>query len=316
MPVPFFSVIVPTYNRASEVTRCMESCFSQTFSDFEVILVDDGSTDDTTEVFKRSWDSRLRIVVHEANRGINPSRYSGVAYSRGEWIVVLDSDWELYPNALQRLHDIIHGFREDVRVIRSRLLWDDGHISPAFVPAGPIGYEERIRWVEAEGGNDAGWCLHRSVFATAPFIRNRRGAMETLHDLNLQREWKALYIEDVLGREHTDAANSYLRSIDRRELIPRLLRDAPDMLWMAETTLREHGAALKRHGPRQYRELIRVAAREAFLTGDRRKGLQYSLRYLGLSKWDLMLWGTLSLGLVGPRNLAYGTLIYRIMTRK
>src|SRR5262245_35188387 len=119
MPVPFFSVIVLTYNRASEVTRCMESCFSQTFTDFEVFLVGDGSNDDSTEVLKRSGDSRLRIVGHEANRGINPSRYSGVAHSRGEWIVVLDSDWELCSSALQSLHSIIHGLQEDIRVIRT-----------------------------------------------------------------------------------------------------------------------------------------------------------------------------------------------------
>jgi hypothetical protein len=311
MSDPTFSIVIPTFNRVDAVTRCVESCFSQTLADFEVVVVDDGSTDDTASALTGRWDARLRVVVHDTNRGINPSRYTGVAESRGEWIVVVDSDWELFPHALQRLREIVTELPDDIYVIRTRLLWDDGHISPAFVPPEPIGYEERIRWVEEEGGNDAGWSLHKSVSHTAPFIRDRRGAMETLHDLTLQMEWKVLYVEDVLGCEHTDATNSYLRSIARRELIPRLLGDAHDMLWMAETTLREHGEALKAHGPGQHRELIRVAAYQAFLTGDRRRGLQYSLRYLQLTKSGIMLWSTLALGLLGRRTLAYGTLLYR-----
>jgi glycosyltransferase involved in cell wall biosynthesis len=311
MPRPFFSVVVPTYNRASIVMRCVQSCFLQTFTDFEVVVVDDASTDGTVSALTGCGDSRLRVVVHESNQSINPSLYTGACHSRGEWIVVLGSDWELFPYTLKRLFDIIRTLPKDIRVIRGRLVWDDGHVTPAFGPAGPIDYEERIRWVEEEGGNDAVRCLHRSVLATTPFFRDRRGAMETLWELSLAKRETSIYVDEILAMEHTDAANSYTRSVERTELIPRLLRDAPDTLWMAQTTLLEHGDALRTYAPRQYRELFRLAAVQACLTSARRRGLQYGVKYFRSQKSDVMFLVTLLAGLVSPKALAYGILAYR-----
>ena len=86
-PTPFFSVIVSSYNRAASAERCVHSCLAQSFVDFEVVVVDDASTDDTVAVLERLTDSRMRIVKHDVNRGINPARSTGVGNSRGEWLV-------------------------------------------------------------------------------------------------------------------------------------------------------------------------------------------------------------------------------------
>jgi glycosyltransferase involved in cell wall biosynthesis len=315
MSEPFFSIVVPTYNRLELVTRCIESCLAQTYRDFEVVVVDDGSTDGTRSALEERWDSRIRVVSHDVNRGIDPARYTGVSHARGRWILVVDSDCELAARALQRIHEIILGLPPGVRVVRSRLQLDDGTVTPDFVPDSPVGYEARIRFVADEGGMDDIRCVHRLVLDTTPFFRNRSGAMETLYELNLARNETSVYVEDVLAFHHHDAANSYLRSIRRSELVPRLIRDAPDVLWMAETTLREHGAALRRYGIRQYRLLLRLASLQAFLIGDRRRGLQYSVKCLRRSQADLVAWSTLLLGLVGPRAVAHGVLIYRLGAR-
>jgi glycosyltransferase involved in cell wall biosynthesis len=287
----------------------------QSFTDFEVVVVDDASTDDTVAVLERMTDPRLHIVKHNANRGINPARFTGVANSRGEWLVVLDSDWELLPQSLQRLSELIHDLSADVRVLRSRLRWDDGRVTPTFVPGGAVEYEERIRFVEAEGGSDAGRCLHRSVFGRTPYFADRRGGLEILYELNLSRNETFWYVSDVLGLQHTDAPNSTLRGADRRELIPRLLQNAPDALWFAETTLRDHGRALEQWGPRQYRTMLRTAALQAFLLGRRRTGLRYARRCARRRLLDPLLWSTVALGLVGPRALAYGNLAFRKLPR-
>jgi glycosyltransferase involved in cell wall biosynthesis len=307
-----FSIVITTFNREDVIRRCLDSCLIQSFSDFEIVVVDDGSTDRTVAVMAEYDDPRIEVIVHESNLGISGARHTGVANAGGDWIVVVDSDWELMPDTLERLAGLIGGgLPPDIRAIRSRLLWDDGRITPAFMPAEPIGYEGRIRWVEEEGGWDAGRCIHRDVFETNPYFPERRGAMEMLWELNTAREHTTLCVEDVLGKEHSDASNSWLRSVNASELLPRLLNEAPDMLWAAEMTLREHGPALELHGPCQYLTVLRVASMQAFLLSKRRKGAQYAARALRRKPWDPMVWATLVLGLAGPRAGGVGTLAFR-----
>ncbi len=308
---PFFSIVVPTYNRERIVCRCIESCLRQSFEDFELVVVDDHSSDGTLAALERYDDLRLKVVRQNRNRGINPSRHAGVVNSTGTWVVIVDSDWELLPGALERMQEIVSELPEDVRIARTRLVWDDGRVTPQFVPEGPVGYEGRIRWAEAEGGNDATHCVHRSVFERTPFFADRRGAVETLYELELASHEKALYVEDVLGAEHTDASNSWLRSAEVDELVPRLFADAQDMLWMAETTLIRHGEALRREGPNQYTTILRVASVQSFLLGRRRAGARYAIAALRRRPLELQAWVTLGLGLIGPRAVAYGTVALR-----
>jgi glycosyltransferase involved in cell wall biosynthesis len=315
MSHPSFSIVITTYNRARIVRRCIDSCLAQSFADLEIVVVDDGSSDDTAAVLAEHYDDqRLRIVAHESNRGINPSRHTGAGNARGEWVVVIDSDDELLPGALQRLHELIAGLPEGVRVLRSRQVHDDGHVTPSFVPPGPYDYEGRIRWAEAEGGNDAGRCLKREVFAESPYIDGRRGAMETLFELNLAEKETSVCVEDVLTAVHADADNSWLRAVKSAEVIPRLRREAPDMLWMAETVLERHGDALRRYGPRQYVIVLRIAATQAFLLGRRRDGAHYTLRALRHKPLAPAAWITLLLGLLGPQAVARGAVLHRRLT--
>jgi glycosyltransferase involved in cell wall biosynthesis len=312
MPDPTFSIVITTYNRARIVCRCIDACLTQTFGDFEVVVVDDGSGDDTRAVLAERYDDpRLRLVAHETNRGINPSRHTGASSARGEWVVIVDSDDELKPGALARLHELIAELPEGVRVLRSRQLHDDGQITPSFVPDGPYGYEGRIRWAEAEGGNDAARCIRRAVFAETPYIDGRRGAMETLFELNLAERETSVCVKDVLTEVHADAPDSWLRAVRAADLIPRLRREAPDMLWMAEETLRRHGEALQRWGPRQYVTVLRIGATQAFILGERRLGARYSLEALRRRPLTPAAWITLLLGLLGPAATARGAVAYR-----
>ena len=311
MATPFFSVVVTTYNREQIVRRCVDSCLGQSYEDFEVLVVDDASTDGTVAALEAYEDPRLRIVAHESNRGINPARHTGATEARGQWVVVVDSDWELMPNALERLRAAIEGLPEGVRVVRFRLLWDDGSVTPTFVPSGPYGYEGRIRWAEEEGGNDAGRCIQAAVFEGTPYIDDRRGAIETIFELDLAKAERSLCLDEVLGLEHSDAPNSWMRTTTAAELMPRLRQEAPDMLWMAETSLGRHGAALRRWGPRQYANLQRVAALQSFLLGKRRDGFRHSCRALRQRPLSPLAWVTLLLGLAGRRATCRGILVLR-----
>ncbi|ELY77342.1 glycosyltransferase family 2 protein [Natrinema gari] len=96
------SVIIPTYNRAATLPRAIDSALEQTVDDLEVVVVDDGSTDDTEAVLAAYEDPRVRPVVHATNQGANVARNTGLEYARGEYVAFLDSDDEWLPEKLER----------------------------------------------------------------------------------------------------------------------------------------------------------------------------------------------------------------------
>jgi glycosyltransferase involved in cell wall biosynthesis len=98
--VPLVSVIIPTYNRAAMVAEAVASVTAQTFRDFEILVVDDGSTDDTFEAFASYQD--LRVLRHSSRRGVSAARNSGAVAARGEWLAFLDSDDLWLPDKLSR----------------------------------------------------------------------------------------------------------------------------------------------------------------------------------------------------------------------
>ena len=101
---PLFSIVVPTYNRAHLMDRVVSSVQRQTFTDWELLIVDDGSTDRTQEVVLRlaSTDSRVRHIRLDVNSGLPAiARNRGIAEARGEYIAFLDSDDYWWPKHLE-----------------------------------------------------------------------------------------------------------------------------------------------------------------------------------------------------------------------
>lgn len=106
MSAPKVSVILPTYNRADTIGRAVSSVAKQTFQDWELIVIDDGSTDATPQL-KLDDDPRVR-VIRQANAGVAAARNTGIASARGQYIAFLDSDDEWLPHYL----DVSIGFLE------------------------------------------------------------------------------------------------------------------------------------------------------------------------------------------------------------
>jgi glycosyltransferase involved in cell wall biosynthesis len=88
---PKVSVIIPTYNRLSMLQEAVDSVLCQDFEDFELIVVDDGSTDGTAEEMRR-YGGRVRCLRHSKNRGVSATRNKGILYARGKYVAFLDSD--------------------------------------------------------------------------------------------------------------------------------------------------------------------------------------------------------------------------------
>ena len=95
-----------THNRAGTLPRALDSLLSQTYRDWECILVDDGSTDRTSEIIARYDDPRIHVHVHPVNRGVTAAKNTGLDNIRGEWFTFLDSDDELMPEALETVLEV------------------------------------------------------------------------------------------------------------------------------------------------------------------------------------------------------------------
>lgn len=120
MTQPFFSILVPVYNVRAYLDECLESLTHQSFPDYEVVLVDDGSSDGSGELCD-TWAERCpeRIrVFHQENQGVTMSRVRLFREARGSYLLSVDSDDVLRLDTLEVLHGYIVGFGADVAVFR------------------------------------------------------------------------------------------------------------------------------------------------------------------------------------------------------
>jgi glycosyltransferase involved in cell wall biosynthesis len=108
--VPFFTIIIPTYNRRKLLEEAIDSVLNQTFKDFEIIVIDDNSTDDTWNYLCTLEQKNIIAVKNDLNRHVSYSRNRAVSLSKGEWIVFLDDDDLMMEKKLQVVYDVITKF--------------------------------------------------------------------------------------------------------------------------------------------------------------------------------------------------------------
>src|SRR5262245_12992873 len=99
---PAVSVVLPAYNRAGSIGGAIPSVLRQTWADFELIVIDDGSEDGTLEAAAGIRDPRLRLIAGQSNRGAAAARNRGAAVARADWIAFQDSDDEWLPEKLEK----------------------------------------------------------------------------------------------------------------------------------------------------------------------------------------------------------------------
>jgi len=123
---PTVSVIIPTYNRANLVDKAIKSVLSQTYQDFEIIVIDDGSTDNTEEIIRGFKDKRVKYIKkYKKNRGISATRNIGIKVARGKYIASLDSDDEWLPDKLDKQIKILQDGPPELGVVYSNSCYID-----------------------------------------------------------------------------------------------------------------------------------------------------------------------------------------------
>lgn len=99
---PLTSICVPAYNSARFIGATLESILAQTYADFEIIITDDRSTDDTVSVVKRFSDSRIRLIENEVNLGIGGNWNKALSHAKGKYVKLMGGDDLIYPECIQR----------------------------------------------------------------------------------------------------------------------------------------------------------------------------------------------------------------------
>src|SRR5690625_3745837 len=156
---PLFTVFIPTFNRAHTLVRALDSVVKQSCKDYEILVIDDGSTDGTDALVK-DWQKRHHVdlqYVYQPNQGKHVAYNTATSYARGELLALLDSDDMMLPDALQALADAWYSIPEDERDgfagVEGLCERADGQLHGSPFPADSMdsNYLEMIRYHGVDG---------------------------------------------------------------------------------------------------------------------------------------------------------------------
>ncbi|HXH20121.1 MAG TPA: glycosyltransferase family A protein [Chitinophagales bacterium] len=158
---PFFSVIIPTYNRGHMLRRPVESVINQTFASWELIIVDDGSTDNTRQVVESFADPRIRYI-YQPNQERSAARNTGIKNSKGQYICFLDSDDYYLPAHLESFYKKITAENFPVAMLYCDTVEDAGG-RVTRIESYPVEARNAIEWVVQVTPGSPRTCVHRSI---------------------------------------------------------------------------------------------------------------------------------------------------------
>ena len=125
--MPFFSIIIPTYNRSSVLTNAIKSVLQQRFTDFEIIVVDDGSVDGTKEVVASLPDDCIRYF-YQNNQGVCLARNTGAQNAKGDYLIFLDSDDFVEQHWLEDFYNVLKETSYDIVYCNIKMIYPNGTI--------------------------------------------------------------------------------------------------------------------------------------------------------------------------------------------
>ncbi|GIV33592.1 MAG: hypothetical protein KatS3mg031_1127 [Chitinophagales bacterium] len=190
---PFFSVIIPSYNRASLLPVPLKSVLKQTYHSWELIIVDDGSTDNTRQVVESFNDSRIRYF-YQTNQERSAARNYGIRQARGQYICFLDSDDYYLPGHLEAFYNKIESCGFPVAVFYCDTYEDrDGELIPFITPE--IKAANNVEWVVQAVIGIPRACVHRNIFERYRFNPSIKVGEDVELWARVFREYPVIYIQ-------------------------------------------------------------------------------------------------------------------------
>ena len=231
------SIIVPTYNREKTIERAVQSILRQTYGYYEIIIVDDGSTDNTEEIIKGIEDDRIRYIRYKDNQGVSHARNVGIQAAQYDYIAFLDSDDEWLPDKLEHQMYKMMESSDDVGLVFCRMSVCHRERKERYIfPM--MEYKPEI----LEGNIFRSLLLYNTIGTPAMIVRRKcleqsggfKETLKCLEDweliLRIAKDWEIGFVDEVLVEVHKTAGSvstnmmgyiitrCYLVSLYRKEM--------------------------------------------------------------------------------------------------
>ena len=238
---PTVSIIIPAFNRASTICSAIESVLRQTYTDFELLIVDDGSTDDTMARVAEISDPRIRALANPENMGASAARNTGIRNARGTWIAFQDSDDEWLPEKLEKQMQRLASKGDDHVACYCGMIIVGDH-SQTTRERRQVRYIPRVKLTKLEG-NILPTVLTTSPASTQTLIV-RRDILEEIGGfdedlpalvdwdcvLRLASRWSFAFVDEPLVLQYF-SENSITRSRSNRAIARRKIIEKNKSLW-------------------------------------------------------------------------------------
>lgn len=167
------SIVIPLYNKKDQVSNTIATVLAQTYQDFEVIIVNDGSTDDSVAEVEKVQDSRIRLI-HQQNAGVSVARNRGIEASKGDLIAFLDADDEWTPGYLETQYQLFRKY-PDCGVFACNYEFRDtsGKISPTNIRKLPFTEKDGILSNYFEVAS----CSHPPLWTSAVMVKKKSNSV-------------------------------------------------------------------------------------------------------------------------------------------
>lgn len=217
MKEPLISVVIPTYNRSEMLKDALKSVLNQTFQDFEIIVCDDGSEDNTKEIVEAFKDNRIKYLWQE-NSGLSPAvRNMGIQASKGKYVALLDSDDIWLPNKLEKQ---LNAFNKnpDLLVVATNFVYfsdeKDIIISILYKTDTILNFKETLRMCTV---NNSSVLIKKEVFNCIG-LKDVRCRLMSDYDYWLRllhyKDKSILVIKEILTKSRVHQSNTFLKSRD------------------------------------------------------------------------------------------------------
>ncbi len=227
MTKPLFTVIIPLYNKEKYVANALLSILNQNISDFEILIVNDGSTDSSVSKITSYLSETVRLIDHKKNKGLSATRNTGIKLAKADYVTFLDADDLWLPTYLEAIQNLIKNFPE-AKIFATNIEEEYPKTSMAihnksdFIPENSKGIINFFKANLKQGiYNACSVCYHKSVFEKVGFYNEQIDFSEDL-DFNIRANlnFSLAYDTDVHVKYFMETDNQMTRSSIANKRLP------------------------------------------------------------------------------------------------